>query len=120
MRSLLAVSVVSLIGLAGCAPQSMPTTTETRIIDAWPPEMLLADARNLTPEECKAILVARAALEASNKAEIHAHFRVNKQHGDWRVTADYTPARDYVSSVGNFSTLVIAPDWSVKQIIGGA
>ena len=120
MRFLLTISVGMLIGSSGCVTQPKPASTQTTLLDAWPAEMLPADARNLTPDECKAILVARAALEARKNAEIHAHFRVTKQHGDWWVTADYTPARDYVSSVGNFSTVVIAPDWSVKQIIGGA
>ena len=61
-----------------------------------------------------------AALEASNRAEIHAHFRVAKTGDDWTVTVEYTVSPGYVLPSGSFSTVVITPDWSVKRMIGGA
>jgi hypothetical protein len=88
--------------------------------DTWPPDISMEQVRALTPDECRAILIARAALESRENAEIHAHFAVERRGEDWIVTVTYTARPGHRMPPGSFAGVIIAADWTIKDIIGGA
>ena len=112
-----------LLALSSCdhlaTPQVRSSPTTLPIL-SWPVGISPDAARNLTPDECKAILVAKAAIESSRGDAIHARFKVEKVGDGWVVTAFYTYPPGYLSPPGNFTAVWISRDWLVKRVIGGA
>ena len=121
MRIRQPLMAAALIASAGCHMKSSPTAqTGARDLSEWPSSMSAQEAAALTPDACKAILIARAALEARTDQEIHARFDVKRIGDDWEVTVFYTPRHGEETFPGNFTGVILGSDWKIKSIIGGA
>ena len=116
-------AVAGLVFLTGCQTatlESEPGFNEHASYARFPIEASPGEVRALTPAECKAVLVARAALEESRGEEIHARFQVSMDGENWSVTAFFNPPRGMVSPIGYFATVRIDNSWNVKEIVGGS
>ena len=116
-------ALILLLAVSGCTDLTTPqarSAPTTLPIPSWPADISPDEVRNLTPDECKAILVAKAAIESSRGEAIHARFKVEKQSDDWVVHAFYTHPAGYATLPGDFTAVWISHDWSVKHMIGGA
>src|SRR4051794_8387829 len=101
-------ALILLFAVSGCENSSTPqarSAPTTQPISFWPVGISPDEARNLTPDECKAILVAKAAIEASEGHAVHANFKVAKQGNDWIVTVLYTAPAGYQTALGDFTAV---------------
>ena len=121
MKRRASILAATLLAMAGCHVENAPPTERaSRDKCEWPSSMSTPEAATLTPDACKTILVARAVLEARTGKEIHARFDVRRLGDDWEVTVFYTPRRGEQTFPGDFTGVVLGPDWKIKSIIGGA
>jgi len=108
MKSCVLLVMIAAMG-AGCQIQQSAHRE-------WPAEMSQQQVQALSPDACKAILVARAALEARDGHQIHAKFSVDREGEVWVVGVTYTSDGSFAFPAGGGSTSVyIGPDWTVKR-----
>ena len=101
------------------AVASMPTAQEATPFDRNFPKIDVERAGRMSEDQAKAILVARAAIEAdSPHAELR--FEVMHKYPDWhvRVLRILHQGRASTMQMG-IPTVVIGPDSSVKEIRPG-
>jgi hypothetical protein len=124
------LTVLPVLGMmVGCAQPSPPPPklAQTERAD-WTVPVTPQHAKEWTPEEAKAVLVARAAVEqmaklANAPVPDIMEFRVTPELGGWSVYVQYVGA--YVDgkaypAPGFFAVVEIGRDWNVRRIVGGA
>lgn len=90
--------------------------------------MTVEQAMSLSPEEAKAIAIARAAVERDNFAAGYGapqimEFKVRKTDTGWSVYVGFVGLWDQgrpYKSIGNFCTVELDRDWQVRRVMGGA
>jgi hypothetical protein len=124
------VVLIGSLAVAGCtATRSTEAVSATQpSAPPWTPALSPEQARRLTPDEAKAILVARAALEQQAKESgfpspnIMA-YKVTGTAVGWEVHVSYVGAAydgKVVGAPGYFSVVYIDHAWNVTRIVGGA
>jgi hypothetical protein len=81
--------------------------------------MTVREAASLSPEEAKAIVVARAAVEAQSGEGIHARFRAEPVPDGWSVHVKFIPPVGYVTPTGYFCNVYLDAQFNVRKIVGG-
>lgn len=120
-----------LAALTGCAakqtasvPNSQPSAARARWIATLSPQQVSA----LSPEEAKAILLARATIEqrardAGLPQPQVLEYRVRGNSDGWAVYVQYVGVWDEGKprpAPGYFSTVYIDRNWAIRKVVGGA
>src|SRR4051794_34788644 len=79
----------------------------------WPIGLTVDEAALLSPEQCKAILVARAAVEAREGHQIHASYRSESVPDGWIVHVFFIPPVGHVAPTGYFCAVFLDPQFAV-------
>jgi len=128
MRATILTLILS--ALTGCAAHenSVPSNRSMAASARWIATLSPQQVSALSPEEAKAILLARAAIEqraqdvGSPQPQV-LEYRVNLTSDGWTVHVQYVglwfegkphPAPGY------FSTVYIDRNWAVRNVVGGA
>ena len=124
------LSFLILIGLVGCVSEmrspkeSSHEAPEKKAFAA----LSLEEAQRLTPDEAKAIVVARAAVEeaaAKTGGEMPQimNLHVGRNGSGWVIHVQYVGGwfeGRPIGMAGNFADVLIDDKWEVTRIVGGA
>jgi len=119
--------VLLVTALSGCSAKQS-TNAGSVSPSNWTAAISPTQARNLSPQEAKAILVAVGAIELQAKTEGAARpdtvdFKARPSPNGWEVYVQfgggYADGKP-VPMPGNFVTVEIDSNWNVTRIVGGA
>lgn len=130
-RSLKAALVIVSVSLTACQTGHTDNSTERRVGSGsipWVPTLTPDEVKAISPDEAKAVLLARSVIEENAKKAGRAapeilHFYPKATEDGWDVHVEYvafwTNGKPY-SGAGFFSDVRIGRNWKVIQVIGGA
>ena len=128
MRSL--TLAIVLWALTGCAVhEGTPARGQLETAPSpWVMTLSPQQVSNLSPEDAKAILFARAAIEQQAKSAGAPspqvlEYRVTDTRDGWEVHVQFVGLWDGGKpspGPGYFSTVYINKDWTLRKIVGGA
>lgn len=81
--------------------------------------MTVKEATSLSPDQAKAILVARAAVEAEVGQQVHARYRAESVADGWIVHVFFVAPVGYVAPPGDFCAVFLDSQFAVSRIVGG-
>ena len=127
MKSLLFPLILSMmLGCTTVTSTTDNTTNSPKIEDDPPPAGWFASftpeqAKSVSPDYAKAILIARAAAEATETSPSTMDFSVSKEQEEWWVHVSFFGrfGAKKVHMAGGFCVVVIDKDWKVVRIIPG-
>jgi hypothetical protein len=128
-RLLIGAGVLLLIGCQQSRePDRRIAPHTSNLENPWVPSLSIESAKSYTPEEAKAILIARAAVENQAKEsgggqpEIMG-FNVSHVQGRWSVYIQFVGIWDNdkpIPAPSFFTVVNIDAEWKVTSIVGGA
>ena len=131
----LTLSILLLFLICGCAASTYrsnssvhPMSSEPSGPPGWFASFTIKQVQDLSSDECKAILIAKAAVEKNLSQPSNFEFIVRREGDRWSVMVSgigYTidqhgKVLEPVKTPGGFCDVLIDKDWHVVEIRGGA
>lgn len=129
--SVIGVMSIIAVSLASCQSSETSVSPQPRASlnpAHWVPAMTPDDATALSPDEAKAILLARSVVEENAKragqpAPEILHFYPKATEDGWDVHVEYLAFwhnGEPSSAAGFFTEVLIGRNWKIIRVIGGA
>lgn len=131
LRNLKAALLIMSVSLTACQSSHTNNSTETRVGSSsipWVSALASGEVNALSPDEAKAVLLARSVVEESAKLAGQAapqilHFYPKATEDGWDVHVEYVAfwinGKPF-SGPGFFTDVLIGRNWKVIRVIGGA